>query len=120
MPLMTREQEDWLSGDDTAEASAITERPAPAFWRCDGEEAEPLPFATLIEASDAKPATPEAMIAGGGVILAESAQDVCQWIFSEAGMRRLDEEMARTMERDSDTALRVILAVDFELAMVGS
>lgn len=110
---------DWTTPDTAAE-TAITERPSALdVWRCDGEGAEPLSYATLTEASDARPASPEAMIAGGGVILAEAAQDICQWVFSDAGMRRLDQELAATSDRDSDVVLSVLLAQDFQLA-VGS
>lgn len=119
MALMTREQEDWLSGDDAAEATAITERPAPAFWRCDGEDEAPTPFASLIEATDLPPATPDALVAGAGELLAESDHDNAVWVFTEAGMRRLDQEMAATSSRDSDTVLSVLLAQDFQIA-VGS
>ena len=76
-------------------------------------------YETLTEATGEKPATPDALVAGGGVILAEAAQDICQWVFSDAGMRRLDQELAATSERDSDVVLSVLLAQDFRLA-VGS
>ena len=117
---MRNADSDWLGGDDAAAETAITERPSALdVWRCDGEGAEPLSYATLTEASDARPASPEAVIAGGGVILAEAAQDICQWVYSDAGMRRLDQELAATSERDSDVVLSVLLAQDFRLA-VGS
>ncbi|MBA2683239.1 MAG: hypothetical protein H0U66_01935 [Gemmatimonadaceae bacterium] len=99
------------------ECTAITERPAPQYWRCDGEENEPLPFATLLAATVEPPRTPEAMIAGGGVVLAEADHDCAVWVYSAAGMRQLDAEMALTAERDSDVALSMILAVDFAIDM---
>lgn len=116
-----RQDEDWLGGDDAAAETAITERPSALdVWRCDGEGAEPTPYSTLTEASDVQPASPDAMIAGGGVILAEAAQDVAQWVYSDAGMRRLDQELAATSDRDSDVVLSVLLAQDFQIAVGAS
>ncbi len=114
-----RTDSDWTHPTDSP-ATAITERPAPQYWRCDGEDNEPLPFATLLAATVEHPKTPEAMIAGGGVILAESAEDVAQWVYSAAGMRQLDAEMAATADRDSGVTLSVLLAADFSLDMTGS
>lgn len=76
-----------------------------AVWKCDGEGAEPAQFATLIEATDRKPVTPEAEVYGGGALLAQSADDVAQWIFTEAGMRRIEREMQAAIDRDSATYL---------------
>lgn len=117
--MRANEDTDWTNPDTAAE-SAITERPAaPQFWRCDGEDFEPAAFRTLTEATGDKPATPEAIVAGGGELLAESAQDVAQWSFTEAGMRRLDAEMAQSADSDRDVVLGVLLASDFSLDMVG-
>ena len=117
--MRANEDSDWLNPDTAAE-SAITERPpAPQFWRCDGEDFEPAAYATLTEATGEKPATPEAIVAGGGELLAEADHENAVWCLTAAGMRRLDQEQAASIERDQDSALRVILAVDFALDMVG-
>ncbi len=71
---------------DDVDTAADTERPpALGVWKCDGEGAEP-------------PQTPEAQAYGGGALLAQSADDIAQWTFTAAGMRRLAIEMAEAVD----------------------
>ncbi len=107
---------DWLEGDPDEMAS--TERaPNLGVWRCDGDQFEPTQFATLIEATGEKPATPEAQVYGGGALLAQSAEDVAQWVFPPAGLARVEREMQAAIDRDTDTSLAILLADDFVRAV---
>ena len=106
----------WTEADENAE----TERPsALSIWKCDGEGAEPTQFATLIEATGCAPATPEAQVYGGGALLAISDDADAVWTFSEEGMQRLQAEMTKAIDRDSDTVLSVLIPDDLREA-VGS
>ena len=118
---MRNTDSDWLGGDDAAAETAITERPPTAqFWLCGGESFEPEAYETLTEATGEKPATPDALVAGGGEMLAEADQENAIWCLTAAGMRRLDQELAATSDRDSDVVLGVLLAQDFRLAVGAS
>lgn len=90
--VMTTDDSDWVHADTIPAPDSTRATPFTGVWRCDGEQYEPERHPTLIEATGERPRTPEAQVYGNGALLAQSAEDVAQWQFTDAGKARVERE----------------------------
>ena len=96
-----------------------TQRPASRGVTMVGDtwvSGEAVWFSSLIEATAEPPPSDMAMIHADRTVLATGVIAGSRWLFTAAGLQRLQGEARGVIRRDQDTCLAILLADDFAKA----